>query len=197
MEYARSVLKMHDPYSYFQAGVLVLNTKAMREQYTIEEWLAYASNPEYIYNDQDVLNAHCEGKVVFLDWNWNVMHDCGGRVANVFSYAPNDAYDAYMDSRNHPKIIHYAGYEKPWVNPDCDFASIYWRYARETPFYERLLKKVAEAITPYLSSINSAQHERAIAVSNPIRKILDPVAPIGSKRREMLKKFGRAIRGRQ
>ena len=199
MEYARSVLKMHDPYSYFQAGVLVLNTKAMREQYTIEEWLTYASNPEYIYNDQDVLNAHCEGKVVFLDWDWNVMHDCGGRVANVFSYAPNDAYDAYMDSRSHPKIIHYAGYEKPWVNPDCDFASIYWRYARETPFYERLLKKVvkANATEPSVGGSKTQRHERAIGEDNKLRTIVDPLLPLGSRRREALKAVGRVVRGRR
>ncbi len=199
MKYAKSVLKMHDPYSYFQAGVLVLNTRAMREQYTIEEWLTYASNPEYIYNDQDVLNAHCEGKVVFLDWDWNVMHDCGGRVANVFSYAPNYAYDAYMDSRNHPKIIHYAGYEKPWVNPDCDFASIYWRYARETPFYERLLKKVvkANATEPSVGGSKTQRHERAIGEDNKLRTIVDPLLPLGSRRREALKAVGRVVRGRR
>lgn len=38
MNYAKTVLKMQNPYDYFQAGVLVLNTKAMREHYTIEQW---------------------------------------------------------------------------------------------------------------------------------------------------------------
>lgn len=197
MGYAKTVLGMKDPYAYFQAGVLVLNTKAMREHYTIEQWLEYASNSEYIYNDQDVLNVHCEGKVTFLDWDWNVMHDCGGRVANVFSYAPNDDYDAYMDSRNHPKIIHYAGYEKPWVNPDCDFASIYWRYARETPFYERLMKKVIQAYAPEAPTQSvSRPHERAIGESSKIRSIMDPLLPLGSRRREALKTVGRIVRGR-
>ena len=69
MNYAKTVLKMQNPYDYFQAGVLVLNTKAMREHYTIEQWLAYASNPDSIYNDQDVLNAHCEGNVLYLRGN--------------------------------------------------------------------------------------------------------------------------------
>ena len=96
--------------------MLVLNTKAMREHYTIEQWLAYASNDEFIYNDQDVLNAHCEGNVLYLPWEWNVVHDCGGRVGNLFVQAPNDIYDAYMKSRNNPKIIHYAGFQKPWTD---------------------------------------------------------------------------------
>ena len=198
MGYAKNVLKMKNPYDYFQAGVLVLNTKAMREHYTIRQWLTYASNPAFIYNDQDVLNAHCEGEVLYLPWEWNVVHDCGGRVGNLFVQAPNDIYDAYMRSRNNPQIIHYAGFQKPWTDPDCDFASIYWRYARETPFYERLLKRVVKATAPKAPVIvTPAKPPRAVGEDNPIRKIIDPIMPIGSRRRELLKSIGRTARGRR
>lgn len=198
MGYAKNVLKMKNPYDYFQAGVLVLNTKAMRESYTIRQWLTYASNPAFIYNDQDVLNAHCEGEVLYLPWEWNVVHDCGGRVGNLFVQAPNDIYDAYMRSRNNPQIIHYAGFQKPWTDPDCDFASIYWRYARETPFYERLLKRVVKATAPKAPVIvTPAKPPRAVGEDNPIRKIIDPIMPIGSRRRELLKSIGRTARGRR
>ena len=198
MGYAKNVLKMKNPYDYFQAGVLVLNTKAMRERYTIRQWLTYASNPAFVYNDQDVLNAHCEGEVLYLPWEWNVVHDCGGRVGNLFVQAPNDIYDAYMRSRNNPQIIHYAGFQKPWTDPDCDFASIYWRYARETPFYERLLKRVVKATAPKAPVIvTPAKPPRAVGEDNPIRKIIDPIMPIGSRRRELLKSIGRTARGRR
>lgn len=33
---------------------------------------------------------------MYLPWEWNVVHDCGGRVGNLFTQAPNDIYDAYM-----------------------------------------------------------------------------------------------------
>ena len=198
MAYAKNVLKMKNPYDYFQAGVLVLNTKAMREHCTIKQWLTYASNPNYIYNDQDVLNAHCEGKVLYLPWEWNVVHDCGGRVGNLFAQAPNDIYDAYMKSRSNPQIIHYAGYQKPWVDLDCDYASIYWRYARETPFYERLIKRVVLANEPQIpEGAFLPKHERAVGENNPIRKFIDPLMPIGSRRRDALKAVGRAMRGRK
>ena len=198
MNYAKTVLKMQNPYDYFQAGVLVLNTKAMREHYTIEQWLAYASNPDFIYNDQDVLNAHCEGNVLYLPWEWNVVHDCGGRVGNLFVQAPNDIYDAYMKSRSNPQIIHYAGFQKPWTDPDCDFASIYWKYARETPFYERLLKRVVKANESQISEGSFLpKHERAVGEDNPIRKFIDPLMPIGSRRRDALKAIARVARGRR
>lgn len=197
MGYARNILKMRNPYDYFQAGVLVLNTKAMREQYTIKQWLTYASNTDYIYNDQDVLNICCEGKVTYLPWEWNVVHDCGGRVGNLFVQAPNDIYDAYMRSRSNPQIIHYAGYQKPWVDPDCDYAPVYWDYARDTPFYEALLKRVVKANEPKIpEGVFRPQHERAVGEDNPIRKIVDPLMPIGSKRRDAVKAIARIARGR-
>lgn len=197
MGYAKNILKMRNPYNYFQAGVLVLNTKAMREQYTIKQWLTYASNMDYIYNDQDVLNICCEGKVTYLPWEWNVVHDCGGRVGNLFVQAPNDSYDAYMRSRSNPQIIHYAGYQKPWVDPDCDYAPVYWDYARDTPFYEALLKRVFKANEPKIpEGVFRPQHERAVSEDNPIRKIIDPLMPIGSRRRDAVKAIGRVVRGR-
>ena len=186
----------------------MLNTDAMRKAYTVRQWLEYASEPSYIYNDQDVLNVHCEGRVTYLPWNWNVMHDCANRVANVFSYAPDAAYDAYMASRLDPQIIHYAGFEKPWTKPDCDFADVYWSYARDTPFYEMLMQRVAQAAAQHAEEVARQvaaevaanarpTHDRAVGEGSPLRKVIDPIAPIGSRRREALKAVGRAVRGRK
>ena len=127
MEYTKEILGMNRPFDYFQAGVLVLNVAEMRKLHSVKEWLEIASNPDYIYNDQDILNAHCQGRVKYLGYEWNVMHDCGGRVGNVFSFAPASAFDSYNASRSNPKIIHYAGFEKPWIMPECDFAEHYWK----------------------------------------------------------------------
>jgi lipopolysaccharide biosynthesis glycosyltransferase len=194
LKYNKNILHMADPYGYFQAGVLLLNTAEMRKLHSVDEWLQLAGNTKLIYNDQDVLNVACEGRVTYLDWSWNVMHDCGGRVKKVFSFAPTDALAGYEASRKAPRIIHYAGFEKPWKFPKCDFAARYWRYARETPFYEVFLAA--------LSGVGDAPDAdrmpaKALSETNPIRRIVDPICPLGSRRRETLKAIGRAIRGRQ
>lgn len=195
LKYAKEVLGMNDPYDYFQAGVLLLNTYEMRNLHTIEEWLEFASDDRFIYNDQDVLNAHCEGRVTWLNYDWNVMIDCGNRIANVFSYAPHEVFDAFNDSRGHERIVHYAGFEKPWKFAYCDRSQLYWKYARETPFYEKLLAllmgSVASVDTPLL------MHEKAISETSPLRKIVDPLCPVGSARREVLKSIGRAVQGKK
>ena len=197
MEYTKEVLHMDNPFGYFQAGVLVLNTAEMRKLHSVEEWLEIASNPDYIYNDQDILNAHCQGRVKYLGYEWNVMHDCGGRVSNVFSFAPASAFDAYNTSRSGPKIIHYAGFEKPWIMPECDFAEHYWKYARKTPFYEKLIAQISKHKTDELHALleEEARPPKAVGENNPIRKVVDPIMPLGSRRREAAKAVGRKLRG--
>lgn len=139
VKYADEVLKMKDPYGYFQAGVLVMNLAEMRALYPFTKWLELASEPKYIYDDQDILNAHCQGRVTYIDNAWNVMNDCAGRIKKVFSFAPAQVYKEYLAAYDDPKIVHYAGYEKPWKPGHCDMAALYWSYCRETPFYEVLI----------------------------------------------------------
>lgn len=194
LNYTKTKLKMSDPYGYFQAGVLLLNIKAMREAYTTREWLEFASVRDYIFDDQDVLNTHCQDRVVYLDQTWNVMHDCGHRVTNVFNFAPAYAYKAYMEARQHPLVRHYAGCDKPWNFIGCDWAEHYWRYARETPFYETL---VAYLCTTEPKRNEDNRPAPVMGEHNPIRKIVDPLLPLGSRRREVAKKVGRKLRGRE
>ncbi|WP_239463493.1 DUF4422 domain-containing protein [Collinsella intestinalis] len=193
--YASGVLGMADPFAYFQAGVLLLNTRAMREAHPMEQWLEFASDDRLIYNDQDVLNAHCEGRVVFLDFSWNVMTDCAGRVGSVFSFAPAEMYDAFLRSRSEERIVHYAGFEKPWSVLGCDRSELYWSYARETPFYEALLARLLSGAS--MGQRVPVRHERAISQGSRIRRIADPVLPVGSNRREIAKALVRSIRGRK
>ncbi|WP_303866837.1 DUF4422 domain-containing protein [Senegalimassilia anaerobia] len=198
-KYTREVLGMQDPYAYFQAGVLALNTRAMRELHPIEKWLEFASDDRFIYNDQDVLNAHCEGRVTYLPYDWNVMIDCANRIANVFSHAPAAVFDAFNDSRGHEKIVHYAGFEKPWKMTNCDRFELYWEYARDTPFRERLMALLWKASMPAPAAPPSAidDHECAVSDDSPLRKIIDPIAPFGTARREVLKSIGRAVQGKK
>lgn len=193
LRYSEEVLGLKDPWGYFQAGVLLLNTRELRKLCSVQEWLEAVSGSEYIYDDQDVLNSHCQGRVSYLDYSWNVMIDCDGRIGRLFSLAPSDSYDAFLASRENPKIVHYAGYEKPWKMANCDEAVRYWGYARQTPFYEELVGMLSSDTRP---TPLCAAPARAVSEDSPVRKILDPVFPQGSRRRELAKAIGRAVRGR-
>lgn len=206
MKYTNEVLGLKNPYGYFQAGVLLLNTAEMRKLYPFQHWLEIASEPKYIYDDQDILNAHCQGRVTYLNNAWNVMNDCGGRIQKVFTFAPAIVFDEFMAAYSDPKILHYAGFEKPWKPGNCDQAELYWSYARQTPFYETLLD-LKFATKTELSDGLSANHldiirelktpPRAISEDSPLRNSFDKILPLGSRRREVAKSLVRKVRGRQ
>lgn len=182
-DYTRKVLGMQDPYAYFQAGVLVMNTRELRSVCSVSEWLEIAQNPSYIYNDQDILNVYCEGKVVFLDQAWNVMID-GGRIKSACSHAPKKVFESYLKAREHEKIIHYAGVNKPWTTRTCDREEHYWKYARKTPYYEQLL---------LMASLNEAKSEARFAIQRALiekyKPYVEMAMPEGSKRRETIRRF--------
>ena len=140
-KYMDQVLKLKTPYMYFQAGTLLMNLKEFRKVYTVEEKLKYATSQKFQLLDQDILNKLCEGKVRYIDMSWNVMVDFSGiRKNQIIVKAPAWLQKMYLEARKFPKIIHYAGPEKPWNHPEMDFSEFFWNCARKTPYYEMLLR---------------------------------------------------------
>ena len=179
-KYTDSVLKLKDPYSYFQAGVILFNIANINCNFKKNELINFAEKREYMYVDQDVLNIMFEGKVKIIDQRWNVMTDCNEiRVNEIIKKAPYHIYYAYMESRKDPFIIHYAGNEKPWNSPVSDMADAYWNYARKTTFYEANLWRLADSV------FNCHSFNKRTIFS----RICNALFPKSTRRREQLKKI--------
>lgn len=141
--YCMHTLGMEQPFQYFQAGVLVFHIAKMKQEVAVEKLLEMSDTGIYRFSDQDILNIVCKDRVAYLDMAWNVITDCNRyRWKHVIQYAPHDMLDAYEAARRNPYIIHYAGFLKPWMRPDEDFAYVFWEMARHTPYYEQLLGKI-------------------------------------------------------
>ncbi len=184
-EYSDNVLKMKNPENYFQAGVLLLNMGEMRKAYSIEQWLTFASN-DYKYNDQDVLNIYCENRVRYVGMEWNFLTDCNHtRVSDVIIHAREDLQAEYKAVADTAKIIHYAGFMKPWLNPQEDKARFFWKYARKTVFYEELLHMMVK------NTIKERKKEKMASgiKGKTIKKFADLLLPAGTRRRDMMKKI--------
>lgn len=189
MNYLKKEVKLENPYDYFQAGVLLLNTKEMRSAYSTQQWLTFASH-RYKYSDQDVLNRYCQGHVKYIDMAWNTLIDCNHyRVPVIIKSAPGQIYQAYMTAREAPYIIHYAGFEKPWNQTSVDFECDFWKYARETPFYESMLF----AVMKKAQQNNTIESPPPIgikgALKNYIRKKGNKLCPPGTIRRKIAHKL--------
>lgn len=166
-QYLSTELKLEDPYSYFQAGVLIMNLNELRKVSSTDLWLRRAQKI-YRYLDQDILNKYCQGHIYYLDMAWNTLIECNNyRVKVLINGARWEIYLAYQKARENPYIIHYAGFQKPWNMRDVDFEDDFWKYAKNTPYYEHLLCNLMRNSIP--SSTNAPAD---VPVSNPTAAII-------------------------
>lgn len=187
--YTNHVLKIKDPYGYFQAGVMIFNISEIRKHFADDEFLQLAQKRKYLYADQDVLNMKFQGRVFYLDMSWNVMSDCGGgRLTNIKNFAPLTIRNEYLDARKNPRIIHYAGYIKPWNIVTSDFSKEFWSVVRDTFLYDILWFRLVDS--RYGGSIYDLQCRAGLFDTRTgIRKLADKMLPKGSHRRNFVKKL--------
>ena len=141
--YLKDKLKMKNIESYFQAGVLVLDIKKLTKiDFTKKciDRLIEIKNPLFV--DQCILNSLFDGEYKQIDMKWNCMWQLVVYCKDLDRQLDVNAYNEYMNSRNNPYIVHYAGGVKPWYYPNIELADIWWKYARQTPFYEEFLQKL-------------------------------------------------------
>ncbi|OOB80089.1 MAG: hypothetical protein BEN19_06740 [Epulopiscium sp. Nuni2H_MBin003] len=126
-------------YKKFNSGVLLFNLENLNKYISYEILLEDAVNNNYYFGDEDILNKYYSDKTLILHPSFNVWHDSFG-IFPVLKYAPKKMYDAYMEARKKPKVVHYIGYSKPWNYPNTDMAYYYWDTIRDTELYELSLK---------------------------------------------------------
>jgi len=141
-KYIDEVLQIKVPFKYFQTGVMLINTAQFRKEFDKYSLTEMAANAVYKRGVQDIFNAACHGKVFFLDSEWNVIAQNKEDRISTIRKSPFSVYKQYLDSRKNPKIIHYAGRQKPWEDPDMDFAIEFWDYAGRSPFYKVISNRI-------------------------------------------------------
>lgn len=111
---------------YINAGVLVLNLEKMRREKLVPRFLERVGQ-NYPYQDQDVLNAVCAGRIAHAPRKYNVCPLNGPDTLPPGFLAPEEearvraAYQA-------PAVVHYAQPQKPWLSRRFPMAGHWWRY---------------------------------------------------------------------
>ena len=108
------VLSIPKPYSYFNAGVLLINLRKWRHYKISSQIIDYVKrHPKKVrFLDQDAMNAILYDKWLKLDPKWNYT---------------TQRY--FMGSSITPAIIHFTGDKKPW-NSDHPLRSEYLKYSK-------------------------------------------------------------------
>ncbi len=115
---------------YINAGVLLMNLKKLRDDRLEDKFKWFVENKgwECTFQDQDIINICCQGKISLLPKRYN----CRGKGED-------------------PLIEHCAGFEKPWKDPFMFLAEKWWEYAIKSGFYDKApapleIKKIKKKI---------------------------------------------------
>lgn len=129
-DYAELVVGVAKYQHYFNAGVLLMNLDELRKFNFQEKFLYLLEKVKFsVAQDQDYLNRLCKGRTTLISHDWDVM--------------------PYVNEETKPediKIIHYNFAYKPWHFEDVTYNEYFWKYAKETEFYEEIIK-VKESYT--------------------------------------------------
>lgn len=109
---------------YINSGVLLMNLKMMRDLKFSDKFMTLLNKYHFdtIAPDQDYINAMCNGKILYIDNTWDVM--------------PNNN----TKPLENPKLIHYNLFQKPWCYDDIQYESYFWKYAKDSGYYDELIE---------------------------------------------------------
>ena len=139
---------------YFNSGVLVIDLDKFRETRVEERFVRILTkyNCDTIAPDQDYLNILCKDKVKYLPLSWDKMPD----------------YCEHLDEKD-LHLIHYNMFRKPWHYRDVEYSDIFWKYAKETKYYDEL-KKELESYTDEQRQKDAKGAENMVAMAENIMK---------------------------
>lgn len=158
-KYFSEILKLKNPMNYFQAGLLLMNLKYMRDyNFTKKclQTLRKIKKPRFV--DQCIMNIVCEDKVLYIDNKWNVENNLMIDSENELDIQlPQNFYKKYIEAINEPKFLHFSGTKKPWQYPDSYNSDLFWQYARKTLFYEEIIYKNTRTIISPITIIKESK----------------------------------------
>ena len=119
---------------YVAGRIWLMNLRLLRQNRMAERILGVMRNPPFrlIWNDQDVMNLACAGKVGFLSYRYcsiPLWRSVLEKVDYVDERYPNDEL---REAMFRPKIVHYAS-TKPW-NGACEGEDLWHFWRRRTGF---------------------------------------------------------------
>lgn len=132
---------------YLNAGVFLLNLKRIRQSFTTEQIMAFATKTGkfFICYEQDTFNGLFRAlKKKFSGvWNWEcepfiregIVHSCPSQTPWVREY---------LVAEKAPKVIHFAGNVKPWTHTRMPWADEWWSTAERTPFFREICRRTRE-----------------------------------------------------
>ena len=115
------------------SGNLIFNSKKIIEDNIIPKFRSLALN-KYKFQDMDILNIVCEGKIKYLSPEFCLTTYISNWAIYNRSELNKFWKDEIIDRALSKGIVHYNG-QKPWKGFCINF-DIWWEYYRKSPFFD-------------------------------------------------------------
>ena len=129
--YVNGQLKLSEKDGFFYAGNLVVNAKRLRDENKTEEFRKMAAQNRFHFQDMDILNLSCKGRILRLPPAFCLTCDIYEALVKDSSYSVGEA------ERRHALLqgtVHYNG-PKPWKE-DCLNMDLWWAVYRRSLFFD-------------------------------------------------------------
>lgn len=140
---------------YFNAGVMLLNLKQMREEKLGEKiiQLKQQAPDTWCYGEQDPFNVVCEGRTHYLHPRWNFFSSAYHALNTMYCSATNEwtieefnafyhtSYANYTEMEE-DAVIHHFAWLKPWKNKNMRHAALWQKYHDISPMGNTSLEHI-------------------------------------------------------
>lgn len=167
-EYVVQRIGVKTPRHYFNAGILLMNLRRLREIDFENVFLTLIDRVTFdVAQDQDYLNVICRNQVKYISGRWDKMPFPNPRI-----------------KEKDIKLLHFNLDQKPWQRDGILYEQYFWEYARQTEYYDAIVAhrknytaeqvKLAQAQTANLIAKTQVQAEDT-AENQRIARIIEEV----------------------
>ncbi len=141
MDIPKEELNLKNPEGYINADVIVLNNKNIRRDFSLDSVLELWQKYKFRCAEQDAFNVLFENHIHYLDMKWNVFPRKMNSIIHI-AHNSDENIQIYKASVKDPYIVHFAAFPKSWDYPTVEYAELWWYYARKSPYYEELIRRM-------------------------------------------------------
>ncbi len=153
---------------YFNAGILLMNTKRLREIDFEGKFIDLLGKVKFeVAQDQDYLNCICRGKVKYISLVWN-----------------KQPFPSTTIKEKDIKLFHFNLDLKPWKKDGILYEKYFWEYAKTSGYYDEIMQaknseteesiKIAEKQTQTLCE-NIVKQANDVVDNARIKNIVDAI----------------------
>lgn len=127
-----------DNFTYYNTDVMLVDIRRFNQTTTLEDLIQASLEKTYRWREQCVINKLFVGKITPLkeEYNFEIYE----HIYNNF----HPIYVKYMKALSNAKIYHFFASKKIWYYPETLRGEIWWEYAKQTPFYEEILRRLVD-----------------------------------------------------